>query len=221
MIGRNEGRLRPSLIAASLPPPPPVIWGKQRGAASPLPHCGPATTLTFAPGERATRGGFAPPSLRPSPGHPRLPVPRINEGRLRPSLIAAGRGRAYHRGRLGQRGAASPLPHCGSDALDELPSLRMQRGAASPLPHCGGADGVGGQFGAGYNEGRLRPSLIAAYFRRAGCAAYPANEGRLRPSLIAACLPPFYVYSPAGTTRGGFAPPSLRRVSEVGTPQVE
>ena len=64
--------------------------------------------------------------------------------------------------------------------------LLVQRGAASPLPHCGS---VMRKYNATYsssNEGRLRPSLIAALKFCGGGVQVFGNEGRLRPSLIAA-----------------------------------
>ena len=62
----------------------------QRGAASPLPHCGPAVAVVSDGFRLATRGGFAPPSLRLLPGQSTSASKQLNEGRLRPSLIAAG-----------------------------------------------------------------------------------------------------------------------------------
>ena len=109
-----------------------------------------------------------------------------------------------------QRGANSPLPHCGLREGDFPTDNWRQRGANSPLPHCGPAVAaprrVGGRPTRGEfappslrrvwgglsarqiedNEGRIRPSLIAAARLRGCLLGQGRNEGRIRPSLIAA-----------------------------------
>ena len=183
----NEGRIRPSLIAA-LPPPLPLHRHlAQRGANSPLPHCGLEEEQARAEGgAEPTRGEFAPPSLR--------------------------RGRDYRGGACpgDQRGANSPLPHCGvndwacpravmSPTRGEFapPSLRRavwrRRASAEPT-----------------NEGRIRPSLIAAGGAGAGLLVDASQRGANSP------LPHCGRGFPRGNgaapvpTRGEFAPPSLR-----------
>ena len=60
-----------------------------RGANSPLPHCGVPPPTPSSTTCAATRGEFAPPSLRQA-SRPPLGTGRIPyEGRIRPSLIAA------------------------------------------------------------------------------------------------------------------------------------
>ena len=234
----------------------------QRGANSPLPHCGHHTGKNEAKGPAATRGEFAPPSLRRGPadgGRGRLPGNegrirpsliaaadpiafrysiRTNEGRIRPSLIAAAASPPAGYRRLRQRGANSPLPHCGgwearqrsrsaASTRGEFapPSLRREGGDASPY-----LDGpTRGEFAPpslrqssaavmarrnAPNEGRIRPSLIAAVLRVRYCLRCCGNEGRIRPSLIAA-LKPVGTTTRTITTRGEFAPPSLRHLNRV------
>ena len=137
--GANEGRRRPSLIAAGssrlIQTPPDA----QRGAPAPLPHCGDEALKVLADLLDATRGAGAPPSLRHfRPGN-EFPPTYPNEGRRRPSLIAA------------------------------------TKSATSPSS-------------TSSNEGRRRPSLIAANFSDATTATDAGNEGRRRPSLIAASV---------------------------------
>ena len=108
-----EGRIRPSYIAAV------------RRAASPIRHRR-ATRGEFAPPTLrlfdsvaagvllcATRGEFAPPTLRRSrPASGRLP-PTGYEGRIRPSYIAARSSEERGVCCAELRGANSPLLHCG------------------------------------------------------------------------------------------------------------
>ena len=181
----NEGRIRPSLIAADMGWSGISRSSVQRGANSPLPHCGsgPAT------GQRS---------------------PSTNEGRIRPSLIAASfpdRGAGADSSTRGEFAPPSLRP---GSPLSYRPAGTGQRGANSPLPHCGrspsGSTGIGfrttrgefappslrppGRFGSSVrpvcNEGRIRPSLIAAHFLPPVRVKLAPNEGRIRPSLIAA-----------------------------------
>ena len=85
----NEGRIRPSLIAAFVAFGGHAVSDRQRGANSPLPHCGTSSTTKTTQETPPTRGEFAPPSLR-----------------HRSAVLL---GSALYR----QRGANSPLPHCG------------------------------------------------------------------------------------------------------------
>ena len=133
----NEGRIRPSLIAAPRSTAILTSSVSQRGANSPLPHCGNLTTLNIGCPASATRGEFAPPSLRRERVGSADWRVRGNEGRIRPSLIAAKTWRRKPGGSCPQRGANSPLPHCGRVALKIAPIDSVQRGANSPLPHCG------------------------------------------------------------------------------------
>ena len=85
----NEGRRRPSLIAA-LNPEATAYWiVSQRGAPAPLPHCGLPSAFLIHEWDRPTRGAGAPPSLRLAEGVCVLLPAGANEGRRRPSLIAA------------------------------------------------------------------------------------------------------------------------------------
>ena len=163
----------------------PIKMRAQRGAPAPLPHCGHGLLQNNTGNTATTRGAGAPPSLRPIP--PVEPVgdwvatrgagapPSLrrvsggdlagratdNEGRRRPSLIAARVPCLKMRVRDCQRGAPAPLPHCGPALIGNRPgvkratrgagappSLRLldnvhdiphheQRGAPAPLPHCG------------------------------------------------------------------------------------
>ena len=206
----------------------------QRGAPAPLPHCGLAEYSSREDLLASTRGAGAPPSLRRIPKFGTFEEPGRNEGRRRPSLIAAYRSPSVIAAAPEQRGAPAPLPHCGGPSgrnkgwqvqttrgagappslrrdLRALPGLNLdfQRGAPAPLPHCGthtpiSRSTVWSQRGAPaplphcgphyfkriphwhYNEGRRRPSLIAAVGPSAPPCAGPFNEGRRRPSLIAA-----------------------------------
>ena len=206
----NEGRRRPSLIAAcppdltspvdvrqrGAPAPLPhcgvfmrncfMCGGLQRGAPAPLPHCGYDTAALADAKSRATRGAGAPPSLR---HHPCLrfimsttiqrgaPAPLPHCGLLAPpSDVIGGL----------QRGAPAPLPHCGNRSAKTFPGFSPQRGAPAPLPHCGRLRFHYLVINTRGNEGRRRPSLIAACRSGSRRARSSRNEGRRRPSLIAA-----------------------------------
>ena len=182
---RNEGRIRPSLIAAGRKAAAECRPGIQRGANSPLPHCGRSWAAA------CIRAGG-------------------NEGRIRPSLIAACWSAGGGGGGSGQRGANSPLPHCGRISVPAaLRDAVATRGEFAPpsLRRYLREDDEGQ---APVNEGRIRPSLIAAIPVGERHNAVVANEGRIRPSLIAASTRPGRPWPPTAT-RGEFAPPSLRR----------
>ncbi len=131
------------------------------------------------------------------------------------------------------RGANSPLPHCGVAEKKKPaekppttrgefapPSLRLYghqagpqhqpptRGEFAPPSLRPNRLGRSRRRGCLY-EGRIRPSLIAARVADAGCPWQLDYEGRIRPSLIAAPIRPRR-RCPLRTTRGEFAPPSLR-----------
>ena len=117
----EEGRLRVGLRGANSPLPHcgtgPAAADRAtqtlRGANSPLPHCGNWKMPVSSDVPRATRGEFAPPSLRPVVAPLRYPFP------------------------IRLRGANSPLPHCGTGSAPGRSSAWWLRGANSPLPHCG------------------------------------------------------------------------------------
>ena len=159
---------------------------RQRGSNSTLLHCG---TLAVAEGLAEwwpTRVEFDPPSLR-----------RVG---LRGHLGGAVR----------QRGSNSTLLHCGFMTVLVLKSGIGQRGSNSTLLHCGKCiltkiisrllatrvefdppslrlDGSAGSARSGVvNEGRIRPSFIAAAVRKYRNSSVGSNEGRIRPSFIAA-----------------------------------
>ena len=109
----------------------------QRGAPAPLPHCGDYPEGD-APGMVGpTRGAGAPPSLRLGSAGCAGALRFYNEGRRRPSLIAALDWEVYEREAQRQRGAPAPLPHCGKVKVRVWAVKSMQRGAPAPLPHCG------------------------------------------------------------------------------------
>ena len=159
----------------------------QRGAPAPLPHCGVCRVTVVPTICRPTRGAGAPPSLRPAmPSNDAsgFVCPTRGAGAppsLRPAGTMAAAVAEYE-----QRGAPAPLPHCGTGQPSGWRVIRSQRGAPAPLPHCGMAWWAGNRAYFICNEGRRRPSLIAARrfpFRR---GRVRRNEGRRRPSLIAA-----------------------------------
>ncbi len=132
-----EGRIRPSLIAATSREAHPVYEGRIRPsliAAGELCQAGRREVPTrgeFAPpslrrgGRLATRGEFAPPSLGDLRGA-NSPLPHC--GNFQPRISNA---------RRGLRGANSPLPHCGPGSGRGSQGTIRLRGANSPLPHCG------------------------------------------------------------------------------------
>ena len=210
----------------------------QRGANSPLPHCGRTCNTPLLLTSWPTRGEFAPPSLRllPSEGVYRVgagqrgansPLPHCgeagahcpgegwppNEGRIRPSLIAARWGWPLmaQTGRTNE-GRIRPSLIAAERRRGWWRFARRQRGANSPLPHCGRRVKYDRVIAACANEGRIRPSLIAARQCRAGRlpTGRPTRGEFAPPSLR----------PPAGwrtmnydrvPTRGEFAPPSLRQ----------
>ena len=88
----NEGRIRPSFIAATAPASPPGSDGPQRGSNSTLLHCGSNV-------EAHPEGGAA------------------NEGRIRPSFIAATASFWAPARVRRQRGSNSTLLHCGASSV--------------------------------------------------------------------------------------------------------
>ena len=162
----------------------------------------------------ATRGEFAPPSLRRRVASSGWVGRAANEGRIRPSLIAACPLGWSMFSAATQRGANSPLPHCGMFyaglSLNEVednegrirPSLIAalrqpisetgfsgQRGANSPLPHCG-ALAVAGFTSTIGQRGANSP------------LPHCGNPDGATPNV------------PCGSTRGEFAPPSLRQYGD-------
>ena len=109
-----------------------------------------------------------------------------------------------------QRGANSPLPHCGAYALAYTAGDTGQRGANSPLPHCGASAKLPKAIPGGSNEGRIRPSLIAAGHQR--FVSFPGWLQRGANSPLPHCgnVNLFSLVTGNPTTRGEFAPPSLR-----------
>ena len=125
------------------PPPSPhsSTGAPQRGAPAPLPHCGRLCRFWLARRPRPTRGAGAPPSLRRFAGRVAPRPTGFNEGRRRPSLIAAEAGASVDAALYAQRGAPAPLPHCGKRWTRHPAGSGGQRGAPAPLPHCGQAGG--------------------------------------------------------------------------------
>ncbi len=160
--------------------------------------------------EIATRGEFAPPSLRRRRGCRALsPLP-------------------------GLRGANSPLPHCGRWDAHGAAGWGRLRGANSPLPHCGDVRAANPESVRHSTRGEFAPPSLRRRGSGRGAGRAATYEGRIRPSLIAAlpAQPPVEhavglrgANSPlphcgsltrrpgnegGPTTRGEFAPPSLR-----------
>ena len=182
----NEGRIRPSLIAASVSQRIDYMINRQRGANSPLPHCGRMVAVVLLGGSPSTRGEFAPPSLRLRSPPWVLHAESSNEGRIRPSLIAAGLAEVRAGRRSSQRGANSPLPHCGPLLVSQTaPRSSPTRGEFAP-PSLRQPVRTGFRQMLPPNEGRIRPSLIAAVLCWKFLLREGDNEGRIRPSLIAA-----------------------------------
>ena len=216
--GTNEGRRRPSLIAAN------------KHARRP-PFCSPPT-----------RGAGAPPSLRHIPPQSASPRHPANEGRRRPSLIAARACWGYYspaaspnEGRRRpsliaarlrewmmmvpsrQRGAPAPLPHCGMyPRLVEIRRVLPTRGAGAPpslrrrVHGAGRQDGPQPTRGAGAPPSLRRRDIIHSH-RRSGHqrgAPAPLPHCGPAPSLFPS-VDPF-------PTRGAGAPPSLRPCSVGG-----
>ena len=256
----NEGRIRPSFIAADPESALPLDGRTTRVEFDPpslrrFPH------QNIRPPSTTTRVEFDPPSLRQSGDVPGWSTPRGNEGRIRPSFIAARPLRAASSAAAVQRGSNSTLLHCGMDTIEGSRRVVRQRGSNSTLLHCGtfadkaalanerqrgsnstllhcGAHEAGNKLVAElqrgsnstllhcggqalplpirqreqrgsnstllhcgeiirvtttvneYNEGRIRPSFIAALRSALKPSTRPSNEGRIRPSFIAARLSP-------------------------------
>ncbi len=193
-----------------------VIMRAQRGAPAPLPHCG----------GRFRKVSSDVNSIRP------------NEGRRRPSLIAARPLPDSQERARKQRGAPAPLPHCGRAPRRPRLAVIATRGAGAPpslrrglrrlvrVQTTAATRGAGappslrreaavaliGPGSRSNNEGRRRPSLIAAPDGgMLSASPVEGNEGRRRPSLIAAraALGSCGRWWP---TRGAGAPPSLRPI---------
>ena len=136
----------------------------------------------FPPG--ATRVEFDPPSLRLGTRALKYAAPDCNEGRIRPSFIAAWRRRDACLQDMRQRGSNSTLLHCGDSSLL----------ASVVTPD---------------NEGRIRPSFIAASSR--GWRRRRRLPTRVEfdpPSLRQEKR--ILLGSIRGATRVEFDPPSLR-----------
>ena len=162
---------------------------RQRGANSPLPHCGRRLRRRLLRRRVTTRGEFAPPSLRRIQSHREGHPYSNNEGRIRPSLIAASSSGPYSITDDAQRGANSPLPHCGQAAAElKAAANEPTRGEFAPpslRPH------LPKPFRPKLlaTRGEFAPPSLRPIFRTMGDRGSSPNEGRIRPSLIAAHLP--------------------------------
>ena len=209
-IGVYEGRIRPSLIAARRRASGRDRDTGLRGANSPLPHCGSHSALHFTTGSGPTRGEFAPPSLRPCNRHLHPTSAGAYEGRIRPSLIAASAWYSDQRMLLPTRGEFAP-PSLRRVAPAVVPGdSRRLRGANSPLPHCGVRDLEGNYPEPPATRGEFAPPSLRHPTRNARFRRRADYEGRIRPSLIAAFFPYYPTERRRRPTRGEFAPPSLR-----------
>ena len=210
-VSATRGAGAPPSLRRVPPFAPPPSPASQRGAPAPLPHCGLSVAFGFLTARKSTRGAGAPPSLR----RVFVPVGRRggghNEGRRRPSLIAAlSRCRLAISGGV-QRGAPAPLPHCGPSEGCFRGLGRLQRGAPAPLPHCGKCPKRTGYAPGGSTRGAgappsLRPCRARCRVRRCG---RPTRGAGAPPSLRPLSLS--VSKSASASTRGAGAPPSLRR----------
>ena len=158
-IDINEGRIRPSLIAAAgIDPsqstefptrgefaPPSLRHGgaatfprpaSQRGANSPLPHCGMAAKPDFPATMAPTRGEFAPPSLRQRDRGPAEGRCNPTRGEFAPPSLRHILRHLIHIHLVPTRGEFAP-PSLRHHPAPGHAERYHQRGANSPLPHCG------------------------------------------------------------------------------------
>ncbi len=206
-----EGRIRPSLIAAVPHRLEAVPQCPLRGANSPLPHCGAFWLWRHIIKPGPTRGEFAPPSLRHDNQESTTPPSGGYEGRIRPSLIAAGSVGQVLGDFLWLRGANSPLPHCGAiEAGVEASNGRTTRGEFAPPSLRLDFYLVDKHVNDGTTRGEFAPPSLRPGRGSGGIGRGGRYEGRIRPSLIAAWKKPNEPERAFPTTRGEFAPPSLR-----------
>ena len=237
-----EGRIRPSYIAAVLVLGRTNFISYLRGANSPLLHCGRIYYDAASPAKTATRGEFAPPTLRqwsascslthfsPTRGEFAPPTLRRLTPLYHPPPRSATRGEfapptlrrsarppipitfLCYEGRI--RPSYIAAPRTGSRVLP----CSSLRGANSPLLHCG--------FGIASTlvpvcvlRGANSPLLHCGGTPPRGfpgCSVATRGEfapPTLRPDTCDAAT------AHDGTTRGEFAPPTLRRASRLSKPE--
>ena len=163
---------------------------QQRGSNSTLLHCGLADEPGGFFGDEPTRVEFDPPSLRPHLGAGQRRAGAATRVEFDPPSLR--RSGERERGALPlQRGSNSTLLHCGISLIRGISKGSIQRGSNSTLLHCGAKADKDKADRLVNNEGRIRPSFIAAFARLSGVCVDCSNEGRIRPSFIAAAwLPP-------------------------------
>ena len=212
-----EGRIRPSLIAAATAR---LIFRAQayyEGRIRPSLIAAVVVVVVVGILVVATRGEFAPPSLRQGSVRASSRPTRFYEGRIRPSLIAATAGISHqststtdYEGRI----RPSLIAAAGRPGFSRR-SVRL-RGANSPLPHCGVRRVVQKPGRPPATRGEFAPPSLRLIVAIVTSGLDILYEGRIRPSLIAASFPPLSAMG-SPTTRGEFAPPSLRHFAAVGS----
>ena len=158
----------------------------------------------------ATRGAGAPPSLRHFRDRLIEMLAYNNEGRRRPSLIAAPVPQLRAAAREGQRGAPAPLPHCGGFRFGEGAYGGAQRGAPAPLPHCGSWL-IGGGISQKKQRGAPAPLPHCGVDMSAQFEVRHAQRGAPAPLPHCGFPSTGVAQKCAPSTRGAGAPPSLRR----------
>ncbi len=109
---------------------------------------------------------------------------------------------------IGERGSNTTLLHCGTTTDTTTSTTRGNEGRIRPS-FIAAVSLKPFPLRLLWNEGRIRPSFIAARARFGLMWLLGVNEGRIRPSFIAAWLPGAG-FRPGWRTRVEYDPPSLR-----------
>ena len=210
MVGSgNEGRIRPSFIAASRPGSSDRTSNTQRGSNSTLLHCGLVMQLPGVGCWLSTRVEFDPPSLRRVPGS--LGCHHLQPTRVEfdpPSLRHGGDETRRHGG-AAQRGSNSTLLHCGEARRTAARKAYRNEGRIRPS-FIAARISCSRSHRVLYNEGRIRPSFIAARAARGGGLGRAAQRGSNSTLLHCGVDYGSSPYRKGRTTRVEFDPPSLR-----------
>ncbi len=147
-----------------------------------------AVAQTYTAAVQPTRGEFAPPSLRRQCQRGGEQEPRPTRGEFAPpSLRQDGIG-ASRPGSLCYEGRIRPSLIAAPLTPVRSAGVVRLRGANSPLPHCG--SNVSDWPGDGFlsTRGEFAPPSLRPGAGRPGKERAAAYEGRIRPSLIAAAV---------------------------------